>query len=107
MILKEWEEKFNRKQGRLIEEIWSAMHFRNGDEKHDRTVNMKIAEAYADLVTEIERLAEKSGANEEMRMEAIQLAKTKKKSAWAEADEAEALVNKIFRASLKASKEEC
>ncbi len=83
MTLKEWEDKFNQKSARLIEEIYGAMHFRNGDKEHDRAVNMKIAEAYADLVTEIERLAEKSGVDEEMRTQAIQIVKTKKQSVCA------------------------
>ena len=98
MTLREWGSRFDKKQSRLIEIIWAAMEFRNGEKEHDREINMKIAEAYADYVTEIERCAEKSGADEEMRKQAIQTAKEKKKSKWEAEDEAEADVNRAFKA---------
>ena len=101
----DWKETFDSKQGAFIETIWAAMHFRNGEKEHDREINMKIAEAYADYVTEIERLAEKSGVTEEMRTLAIQAAKKKKKEIWAQQDETEATINKICEDILKESKE--
>lgn len=94
MTFNGWKETFDSKQGAFIETIWAAMHFRNGEKEHDREINMKIAEAYADYVTEIERLAEKSGVTEEMRTLAIQAAK-EKKDIWEQRDEAEATIKQI------------
>ena len=105
LTFNDWKETFDSKQGAFIETIWAAMHFRNGEKEHDREINMKIAEAYADYVTEIERLAEKSGATEEMRTMAIRTTKEKKKEIWERRDEAEATINKICEDILKESKE--
>ena len=102
LTFNDWKETFDSKQGAFIETIWAAMHFRNGEKEHDREINMKIAEAYADYVTEIERLAEKSGATEEMRTLAIRTTKEKKKEIWEQQDEAEADADRaLFKALRK------